>query len=47
MPKSEGSGLHPYDWTDTVRRVWRGIPLLSSISTDSSKEFGDRYPSAE
>jgi hypothetical protein len=22
-------GLHPYDWTDRVRRVWRGISLFS------------------
>jgi len=22
-------GLHPYDWTDRVRRVWRGNPLFS------------------
>jgi hypothetical protein len=22
-------GLHPYDWTDRVRRVWRGSPLFS------------------
>ena len=21
-------GLHPYDWTDRVRRVWRGVPLV-------------------
>ena len=24
-----GVGLHPYDWTDKVRRVWRGRPLPS------------------
>ena len=23
-----GIGLHPYDWTDRVRRVWRGISLI-------------------
>ena len=23
------SGLHPYDWTDKVRTVWRGRPLTS------------------
>jgi integrase/recombinase XerD len=22
-------GLHPYDWTDRVRRVWQGISLFS------------------
>jgi len=22
-------GLHPYDWTDRVRRAWRGSPLFS------------------
>jgi hypothetical protein len=24
-----GIGVHPYDWTDRVRRVWRGISLSS------------------
>ena len=24
-----GGGLHPYDWTDRVRRVWRGNLLFS------------------
>ena len=23
------NGLHPYDWTGRVRRVWRGNPLFS------------------
>jgi len=23
------NGLHPYDWTDKVRIVWRGNPLFS------------------
>ena len=22
------SGVHPYDWTERVRRVWRGAPLF-------------------
>jgi len=25
----EAFGLHPYDWADRVRRVWRGNPLFS------------------
>ena len=35
-------GLHPYDWTDRVRRVRRGNPLFSCTSTNSSKSFGER-----
>jgi len=27
--KKSLAGLHPYDWTDRVRRVWRGNPLFS------------------
>jgi hypothetical protein len=25
----ERHGVHPYDWTDRVRRVWRGLALFS------------------
>jgi pimeloyl-ACP methyl ester carboxylesterase len=28
-PEYSWFGLHPYDWTDRVRRVWRGNPLFS------------------
>jgi hypothetical protein len=26
---SASDGVHPYDWTDRVRRVWRGLALFS------------------
>ena len=40
------SGTHPYDQTEGVRRVCRGVPLFCWISTNSSKSFGEGYPNA-
>jgi len=36
----ECSGLHPYGWTDRVRRVWRGI-LLIYLSERDREEILD------
>ena len=35
-------GLHPYDWTDILRRVWRGNSLSGLIFSSSSNSFGGR-----
>jgi len=37
-----GIGLHPYDWTDRVRRVWRGMSLFSRLSSTSLNSSGGR-----
>jgi hypothetical protein len=38
-------GLHPYDWTGRVRRVWQVtplFPLFSWLRNSSSKSSGER-----
>ena len=35
-------GLHPYDWTDEVRRVWQSSLFLCDLSNSSSNSFGER-----
>ena len=40
-------GLHPYDWTDRVRRVWSGTCFLTWLRNRSSNSSGGTYPSAE
>ena len=30
-------GLHPYDWTDRIRRVWRGNWVAPIVSTTYSE----------
>ena len=54
LPKEEGRmakpirhtqemiGVHPYDWTERVRRVWRGSGLFCFITSNSSKSFGEQ-----
>jgi len=34
-------GLHPYDWTERVRRAWRSSLFLCDLSNSSSKSFGE------
>jgi transposase InsO family protein len=39
---TEEFGVHPYEWTEEVKRAWRGNPIFSCVSINLSKSSGER-----